>query len=222
MRKLFSILSALAVFTASTQALAGGTVPQGFGMYNDGRTVNTVPASSNVIRWRSYGSALTPLDRDTIQYAIALTDYETQQFSFFWTGTDEGDVVAFFSGKSNPVSPECLDGVPGGCVYAETNCLAKIKIGSFDFCSQYRTSLYMANIAFGANVRGISRSQFLRAIVRHETGHVLGLSHFDPGPMTSNNDGEPFSDCQHAMWEVFNIDPAVTTWTYPTKASVCQ
>lgn len=224
MRNLLSILASLSIFTASTQALAGGVIPQGLGMYDDGRSINLVPASSSMIRWRSYGS-LTPENRDTIMWAVASVDVETQEFALLWADAgeaDAGQVELFFSGKSDPLWPECSDATAGGCTYASTTCLTKTRQGSFELCSAYRVNLYMENIVFGAQKRNIPVHQFLTSIVRHETGHVLGLSHFDPGPMTSNHFMEPFSPCQHALWMMFHIDPAVTTWSYPPPPASCQ
>lgn len=226
-RKFISLFTAASVLFTATATMAGGVIPQGMGMANDGRTVNIVPASSNRMNWKSYGS-LTALDRDTIQYAIALVDYETQEFSFFWfdalTDIEPTDVQVFYSGKGGEVSPECLDSTPGGCVYGVTNCLTKTKQGAFELCSVIRVDLYMANIAYGAQVRGISQQQMLRAIVRHETGHVLGLSHrnFGPGPMTTNDDNQPFNACNHEMWRLFDLNPEIPTWIYPPLPEVCQ
>lgn len=223
MKKLTAILSIASTLSASTAALAGGVIPQGMGSYDDGRTINMVPSSSSMVRWRSYGS-LNAEDRDIIMEAVASVDYETQEFSLLWADpgeADAGQTQLFFSGKNDALWPECQDEIPGNCPLANTTCLVKVRSGNYELCSEYRTSLYMANIEYRAAAKGIPFAESFRAIVRHEIGHVLGFKHFDPGPMT--NDGNaPFSDCQLAMWEVFNIDPNITTWSYPAKPSVCQ
>lgn len=142
-RKICAALTAASLFF-TTNSMAGGVVPDGMGMYRDGRTVNTIPASSNVIHWYAYGSALTVLDRDTITLAMAITDYETQEFSLRWfddtNDIDVADTKVYFSGKGGDVSPECLDSTPGGCVYAETSCRVKTKQGKYDLCTEFRTN----------------------------------------------------------------------------------
>jgi hypothetical protein len=230
MKKFLSLVTAASVFTAST-AFGGGTVPMGYGMANDGRTVNIVPANSSLVRWTYYGNFDAQM-KDEIMRAVASVDYETLDFRLLYGDTPPDPIPSnyvqvWFSGKSTAVFPECMDNTPGGCTFAETECLAKTKVSPFEFCSQYRVLVYVNNILYrAANPQDPTDPpenpyQKLYGIIRHEVGHVLGLKHKYPGPMTNNNDA-PFHACQQLMWSLFDLNPAVPTWIYPTLPTSCQ
>lgn len=229
--KLVAVAAMLGLCISPSAALAGGVVPQGMGMYDDGRTVETVPANSSLLRWTYYGSVLDAQMKDEIMRAIASVDYETLDFRLLYgeppaAPFPAGYTQIWVSGKSDPVFPECTDATPGGCTFASTQCLAQVKDGAFNFCSQYRVNLYVNNIVYraahpqpGQQVEDPYDKAF--GVIRHEIGHILGLHHEYPGPMTNDNDA-PFHMCELLMWSLFNVDPAISVWTYPPLPAACQ
>lgn len=217
MKTLLTLLGILLGTLLTHAAHGGGAVPQGMGLYQDGRSVDTVPAHDEVIRWYSYGSTQTEWAKDELAFAIASVDLETRAFRLLY-GADAptpASIIAF-SFKPNPTDDECLDDVQGNCTVARTECVTSVKDGSFRFCSVYRVSVYPNNIKVKAAVLGIPWEARLYSILRHELGHVLGLTHDGQGPMTN---GElPFTACQLAKWDAFFIDPSMPSWLFPAVA----
>lgn len=200
----------------------------GYGMANDGRAVNIVPSHSSMVRWTYYGNFDEQM-KDEIMHAVASVDYETLEWKLLYgelaDAPNPNYVMLWFSGKNTAVSPDCMDSTPGGCVFAETQCLTKTKVGSFEFCSQYRVLMFVNNIFYraanpmpGQQVEDPYKK--FHNLVRHEVGHVLGLKHKYPGPMT-NDGAAPFHSCQHLMWSLFDLNPVVPTWVYPTLPVNC-
>jgi hypothetical protein len=211
-------LTLLVVWLFPAIAWAGGTIPQGLGMYADGRIVDTVPAGTS-IRWWAYGNFATPRTRDILAYALASVDYETLKFSVLY-GADAptAQVMVAWSFSDEPVWPGCNDGNPATvCPGAQTLCLESTRGGSnSNLCSSYRVRIYVNNLIATSSVPWEDR---LYGIIRHEQGHVMGLAHDSQGPMASGD--LPFTACQRAKWAAFSVDPAVTTWSYPAVTE-CQ
>lgn len=220
MRTLLMLVGVLLGMLVGNAAFAGGVVPQGMGLYQDGRVVDFVPADHSVVRWYSYGASQTERALGELAFASASVDLETPDFRLFWGGDAPAPTsIVAFSFKPDPLSPGCVDDVPGNCTLAQTACVGSYKDGAYKLCQIYRVSVYVANIKKGADRDGIAWEERLYAILRHEWGHVLGLAHDGTGPMA--NGTLPFTSCQLAKWAMFDIDPDLLTWIYPSVPE-CQ
>lgn len=220
MRRLLAFVLLLGLLGATLRAQAGGVIPLGMGLYQDGRLIDTVPASASLIRWYYYGSTLTERAKDEVAFATASVDIETMAFRILYGGDAPTPVsIVAFSFKSNPTDDECLDDIAGNCTLAKTECAESVKDGNFRLCSVYRVSVYPNNIRVKAEEMGIAWEDRLYSIIRHEMGHVLGLTHDGSGPM-SNGENQ-FTSCQLAKWEAFDITTA-TTWSRPDVCPVAR
>jgi hypothetical protein len=213
-RFLLTLTGVLLGMLVSQAAFAGGIVPNGMGMYQDGRLIDTVPASDSLIRWYSYGSSQTPEAADELAYAVASVDIETLAFRLLYGGDAPApEVLVAFSFKPGPVAPECLDDVAGNCTLGKTECMTSVRDGDFRLCSVYRVFIYPENLKVKAAELGITWESRLYSLVRHELGHVLGLKHDGTGPMA--NGESPFTACQLAKWREFQLDGS-GAWLEPT------
>lgn len=216
----------LSVILFVQNAWAGGTIPDGLGAYDDGRSVNMIPAYTGTMRFAAYGSILNVDERDYINYAVATVDIETRDWAFLYSNVlVPNQVQIWLSGKSDPTSAGCLDNIPTPtpatpCNIATTDCLAKVKQGKYDFCSEWRTSLRVNNIRHKIQTQNLDAQETWEAIVRHEVAHIMGLAHGMGGPMADGNNA--FTPCHHALWSMFNIDPEDPNWVYLPTPPECD
>lgn len=194
-------------------ALAGGTIPVGHGATYSGHSYipNVPPSINTLFLYRYYGAGRTPEIEDDIDYGISTIDYEFVRFQFRYSSDNpNGNLFISFSIVDEPVWSQCGDGIPGGCTLAQTSCMLWTNSPTHRLCSDYRIRIWPNNIANGGPIR-----QRLPGIIRHELGHVLGLDHWAPGPMTNNNNA-PFGSCQTLMLRTFWLDSSNPAWFYPT------
>lgn len=221
MKTLLTLLGVLLGMLVGQAAFAGGTIPQHYGLFQDGRVVDYVPAHHSLVRWYWYGSTATERAVGELAFASASIDLESTDWRLLYGGDapDPASIVAF-SFKPDAVSAGCTDDIPGNCMLARTDCTTSYKDGTFRFCEVYRVSIYVNNLKVGADRDGIAWEERLYGILRHEWGHVLGLTHDGTGPMA--NGALPFTACQLGKWSLFHIDPAITTWSYPVAPQCVQ
>lgn len=221
MKTLLALVGVLLGMLFAQAAFAGGTIPQNFGLYQDGRVVDYVPAHHSKMYWYWYGSTATERAAAELNFAMASVDLETEHWRVLYGGDHPSPpAIVAFSFKPDATWPECLDDIPGNCTLARTECAASVKDGAFRFCSVYRVIVYSNNIKVGADEDGIAWEERLYAILRHELGHVLGLTHDGTGPMT--NGALPFTACQLGKWALFHIDPEIPTWSFPVAPQCVQ
>lgn len=213
LRLLWIMLGILLSFVSSRSVHAGGVVPQGMGLYQDGRVVDFLPSSDRIIRWYFYGAAATERALGELSFAMGSVDVETDAFRVLYRGDEDTHTIVAFSFRTDPVWPECLDDTPGGCTLARTEPVACVKDGTFKFCNVFRIVVLVNNIRVKADLEGFPWEDRLYAILRHELGHTLGLAHDGTGPMA--NGALPFTACQLAKWDEFFIDPDMPTWSFP-------
>lgn len=221
MKTLLALVGVLLGMLFAQAAFAGGTIPQNYGLYQDGRVVDYVPAHHSLMRWYWYGSTATERAVGELAFASGSIDLETPDWRLLYGGDAPEPVsIVAFSFKNDPVSPGCTDDIPGNCTLARTECVTSFKDGSFRFCQVYRISVYVNNIRVKPDQEGYAWEERLYAILRHEWGHALGLTHDGTGPMT--NGALPFTACQLGKWALFHIDPEVPTWSYPVAPECVQ
>lgn len=220
-RILWVLLGVLCGMLVGNVAFAGGSIPQNYGLYQDGRVVDYVPAHHSLVRWYWYGGTASERAVGELAFASASIDLESTDWRLLYGGdAPEPASIVAFSFKNDPTDPRCLDDIAGNCTLARTECVTSFKDGSFRFCQVYRVSLYVNNMKPGAEADGIEWEERLYGIIRHEWGHVLGLTHDGTGPMT--NGALPFTACQLGKWSLFHIDPAITTWSFPVAPQCVQ
>ena len=224
MKKIISTVTLTILTFISSLAVAGGIIPQNYGMKQG--SYRMVPASPSLIRWDYSGVADQEM-RDVIMWAIATLDNETLKYRLLFGTQAEAAASEHthvrFRFDDHELDSGCLPNDPDPCEYAIAQCLSYTSTtGIYKRCSSYRVTIHVNNIEYRAEQNGLDHEEKLdwyHAIFRHEYTHVLGFSHSSDvvpeGPMVDGN--LPLTQCQLDVLDVYTVSTALSIWMTPTS-----